>query len=169
MPIRNKKTTTLDQPWMTERIKAAIRKIQNIFNRWGETMTWRKYRNTVQMIIKEAKTNYYKTEIQDLKKKNPKEWWDFINKGLGQKKTSGGRIQVEGIEDDDVADVLNGFFAETWTSTTPLAIFPLPMSTRQVELCSIGQLKQALIRLSPHKACGPDGIPAWLLKSMQKI
>jgi hypothetical protein len=35
------------------------------------------------MLIKEAKKNYYKTEIQDLKKRNPKEWWDFINKGLG--------------------------------------------------------------------------------------
>ncbi|XP_045564706.1 uncharacterized protein [Salmo salar] len=122
--------------------------------RWGKTMKWRKYRNTVQTLIKEAKTNYYKTEIQDLKKKNPKELWDYINKGLGQKKTSGGRKQVEGIEDNDVAFVFNVFFAEAWTSTTPLAIFPLPMPTRQVELCSINQIKQALTRLNPLKHVG---------------
>jgi hypothetical protein len=61
-------------------------------------------------------------------------------------------------------DVLNGFFAEAWTSTKPLATVPLPMPTMQVELCINGQIKQALIRLSPRKACGPDGIPAWLLK-----
>ena len=74
---------------------------------------------------------------------------------------------MEGIEDNDVADVFNVFFAEAWRSTTPLAIFPLPIPTRQVELCSIGQIKQALTRLSPHKACGPDGIPAWLLKEQE--
>jgi hypothetical protein len=45
-------------------------------------LKWRKYRNTAQTLIKEAKTNYYKTEIQDLKKKSTKEWWDYINKGL---------------------------------------------------------------------------------------
>lgn len=32
MPIRNKKTTTLDKPWMTEQIKAAIKKRQRVGN-----------------------------------------------------------------------------------------------------------------------------------------
>ncbi|KAJ8353276.1 hypothetical protein SKAU_G00208430 [Synaphobranchus kaupii] len=149
---------------MTEQIKATIRKRQKMFNRWGKTEKWKRKRNKVQRLIKAAKKNYYINEIQDLKKKNPKEWWDFINKGLCHKKTSGGKIHFDGMEDDKVADVLNKFFAEAWTSTTPLTIFPLPLPTGEDDLCSIGQMKQALTRLCPRKAFGPDGIPAWLLK-----
>jgi hypothetical protein len=36
------------------------------------------------MLIKETNENYYKTGP-----KEEKEWWDFINKGLEPKKTSG--------------------------------------------------------------------------------
>ncbi|KAJ8381215.1 hypothetical protein SKAU_G00019930 [Synaphobranchus kaupii] len=164
MPMKRKKSTTQDKPWMTEQVKATIRKRQKMFNRWGKTEKLKRKRNKVQRLIKAAKKNYYINEIQDLKKKNQKEWWDFINKGLGHKKTSGGKIHFDGVEDDKVADVLNKFFAEAWTSTTPLTIFPLPLPTGEDDLCNIGQMKQALTRLCPRKACGPDGIPAWLLK-----
>ncbi len=37
----------------------------------------------VQRWIRQAKKNYYAHEIQELKKKNPKQWWDYINKELG--------------------------------------------------------------------------------------
>lgn len=164
MPMKRKKTTSLDKPWMTEQIKVTIRKRQKTFNRWGKTEKWKRERNKVQRQIKEAKKNYYTNHIQDLKKKNPKEWWDYINKGLGRIKTSGGNICFDGVEDDKVADALNSFFAEAWINSTPLNIFPLPQPTGEEVLCNIGQMKQALTRLCPRKSCGPDGIPAWLLK-----
>lgn len=83
-----------------------------------------------------------KEKLQHFLNPGPKE--EKLNRGLGRKKTSEGRIQVKGVENDNVADVFNGFFAEAWTSTISLDTFPLPMPTRQVELCSIDQIKQTL-------------------------
>lgn len=124
---------------------------------------WREIRNSVQRLIRKAKTRYYKNEMQNLKKKNPKQWWDFINKGLGRSKSSEGKIKIEGVEEDKAADALNNFFAKSWTKPTSFSVFPLPRPI-QSDICSIGEMKLALTRLDPQKASGPDGIPTWVLK-----
>ena len=85
---------------------------------------------------------------------------------MGRKKTSDGNICLDGVDDDQVADTLNNLFAEAWTNSTPLNIFPLPQPKDEEALCNIGQMRQALTRLCPRKSCGPDGIPAWLLKDL---
>ena len=102
--------------------------------------------------------------MQNLKKKNPKEWWDFINKGLGRAKSPDMKIKIEGIEENEAAESLNNFFAKSWTKTTPYCVFPLPRPPTQSDICSIGEMKLALTQLDPRKASGPDGIPTWLLK-----
>ncbi len=43
--------------------------------------------------------------------------------------------------------------------------FPLAKPTKTHELCSIGQIKQAFLRLDTRKARDPDDIPPWLLKN----
>ena len=72
MPIRNKKTTALDKPRMTKWTKAAIRKRQKTFNRWGENNEMEKIQKHSANASQGSKwKNYYKTEIQNLKKENP--------------------------------------------------------------------------------------------------
>lgn len=90
------------------------------------------------------------------RRKTQKEWWDFINKGLRRKKRSEGKIQFDGVEENRVADILNRYFAEAWTSNTSSSpsIFPLPRPTGETDLCSIGLMKRALTELDPRKAFG---------------
>ena len=125
---------------------------------------WREIRNSVQRLIRKAKTRFYKNEMQNLKKKNPREWWSFINKGLGRAKSPEAKIRIQGVEENKAAEALNNFFAKSWIEATPYCVYPLPRPTTQSDICSIGEMKLALKRLDPRKASGPDGIPTWLLK-----
>lgn len=131
----------------------------------GKLKKWKKARNIVQWQIKQAKKKYYANKIQNLKSKRPRQWWDYINNELGRSKTNRTEIKLYNVNGDYVAEVLNSFFAEAWTSNKMCATFPLANPTKMHELCSIGQIKQALIRLDTRKASGPDEIPPWLLKN----
>ena len=155
MPMRQKKISTADKPWMTEKIKQAIQKRQRAHNKWGKVGKWREIRNSVHRLIDKEKARYHENEMQNLKKKNPKEWWDFINKGLGRAKSPDMKIKIEGIEENEAAESLNNFFAKSWTKTTPYCVFPLPRPPTQSDICSIGEMKLALTQLDPRKASGP--------------
>lgn len=112
MHLKRRKISSLDKPWMTEQIKITNRKRQKAVNRWDKTLKWRKIRNKLQRLIKAAKKNYHKNEIQHLKNENPKDWLDFINKSLRRKKRSERKIKFDGVEQNNVANVLISYFAE---------------------------------------------------------
>lgn len=60
---------------------------------------------------------------------------------------------------DHAAEVLNNLYDNM------CAIVPLDKPTKTHELCSIGQLRQVLVRLDTQKASGPDDTPPWLLRN----
>lgn len=106
----------------------------------------------MQRLVRVAKKRHYKRKVEKLKKQNPKQWWDYINKELGRKKTTQPRIQIDGVTEEMVAETLNQHFVRVWTSTSSSSNLSLPPVTGDEELCSIGLLKQALKKLNPQKS-----------------
>jgi hypothetical protein len=95
-PYKRKK----QQPWITEQLKTATKKMQQIFDRKGKTEKLKKNEKRCSKAHPRGKEkkNYYANEIQALKNKNPQKVWGFINKVLCSSKSSGETIQIDCVE-----------------------------------------------------------------------
>ncbi|XP_035663512.1 uncharacterized protein LOC118407196 [Branchiostoma floridae] len=163
IPFRRKKTRNVDKYWMTDTIKSALQKRQAVYLKYGKTERWKKLRNHVQTLIRKQKRFYYNRCIGSLKKQNPRDWWNFVNNELGRTQRSKRKVTLTNIPEKQVADHLNNFFGEAMSVSNTFALFPLPPTDDSYDLCSIGQVKTLLKNLNPRQACGPDGVPNWVL------
>jgi len=148
---------------MTDTIKSALQKRQAVYLKYGKTERWKKLRNHVQTLIRKQKRFYYNRCIGSLKKQNPRDWWNFVNNELGRTQRSKRKVTLTNIPEKQVADHLNNFFGEAMSVSNTFALFPLPPTDDSYDLCSIGQVKTLLKNLNPRQACGPDGVPNWVL------
>ncbi|KAI8484846.1 hypothetical protein Bbelb_374430 [Branchiostoma belcheri] len=149
---------------LIERVKRAIVQRQTEFQRHGKSPTWRRLRNKVKTVIRQAKNWHYRNCIQQLRQENPRKWWACINKELGRTcerprpNTTGTQSAAE------VAENTNTHFSKSWCQGEQLSLFPLPRGATCVDLCSIGEVKALLKSINPRKASGPDDLPSWILK-----
>ncbi|XP_078663226.1 uncharacterized protein LOC144906632 [Branchiostoma floridae x Branchiostoma belcheri] len=163
-PVRVKTVPKNNKPWMTDRVKRAIVQRQTEFQRHGKSPTWRRLRNKVKTVIRQAKNWHYRNCIQQLRQENPRKWWACINKELGRTcerprpNTTGTQSAAE------VAENTNTHFSKSWCQGEQLSFFPLPRGATCVDLCSIGEVKALLKSINPRKASGPDDLPSWILK-----
>ncbi|KAI8513649.1 hypothetical protein Bbelb_079730 [Branchiostoma belcheri] len=163
-PVRVKTVTKNNKPWMTDRVKRAIVKRQAEFQRHGKSPTWRRLRNKVKTVVRQAKNWHYRNCIQQLRQENPSKWWACINKELGRTRERSGPITTGGPSAVEVAESTNTHFSKSWCQGQPLSLFPLPRGATCVDLCSIGEVKALLKSINPRKASGPDDLPSWILK-----
>lgn len=121
-PLREKviKNITLDKPYITQNIKEIINeknKLQRKFAKhpikFGEE--YRKIRNKVTKLIKNAKTNYYKNKLKDASG-NGKKTWEIINTIMNRGRKSSSHNITLNIDNESitkpshVASTFNNFF-----------------------------------------------------------
>jgi hypothetical protein len=66
-----------DKAWITPEIKSLISQRQKAFS-LGNKAEYNKLRNKVIRIIKQAKFNFYVSQVSHLKNSKPKKWWSAI-------------------------------------------------------------------------------------------
>ena len=175
MPIKSIKVYPKDAPWMTIKLKELIRLRQLAFHSNKDGSEYKTLRNQVNRERKVSKAKFYSSKVEDLKGKNPKQWWKEVNRLSGATKTDSGDLlnklqtipELQDMPRRDIANKLNAVFLE------PLQVFhlldpttvcvPLENNPDILQL-PVYRVYKSLTRLNKHKSCGPDGISNWLLK-----
>ena len=73
MPMKRVRAALVDAPWLSEKLKSLIQKMQESFCKHGaDSRLFKFYRNEVNRERKICKANYYNSKIQQMKVNDPK-------------------------------------------------------------------------------------------------
>ena len=130
----------------------------------------KKERNLVSKMVKESHSQYLNNVIGDSLTNNPKKFWSYVRTSKSEMigippLRAGGKFCST---DRDKAEVLSSHFASTFTkeSLPPTGTDQSPYkSISELQITTQGVANQ-LTRLNPGKACGPNEIPARILKEL---
>ena len=167
-PKRKVKMHPEDKPWITDDIKALIDKRQQMFA--SGNRRWKSVRNLIIRKIAVAKKNYYHDRIQNLKTDNPAAWYreiKFITSGRIVNPTLAPPPGVDPSDVSAVAESINRHFTSIAADMPVLDRSSLPTCLPAPEPCPTvyeWNVYDRLKSLNRHKAGGPDGIPAKLIR-----
>ena len=173
VPTRQFSTQT-KQPWLTARIKRLSHKKQRLYNLARQSncsRNWESYRNFKRQVQRECRTAY-NSHIEGLVDSNgavSKRLWNFIK---SQKKDYCGvaplKVDNSTINDSSAkAQVLNDYFSSVFilvTAETLPMMHDEPKPNINPIVVETNGVLELLRTIDIHKASGPDGIPAHLLK-----
>ena len=174
-------STRFHQPWVTRKVKQLSRRKQRAYNKARscrkphKARLWAKYndlKKKMQKVCKQAYNDYINDVICPDLQSNPKRFWSHIsskrcdNNGVAPLRGPRGSIYTGS---KDKANILNNQFCSVFnkdedTTTIPDLGTPFP-SINRIEVTANGVIK-LLKKINPHKATGPDNIPARLLKEL---
>ncbi|CAH1252454.1 Hypp9295 [Branchiostoma lanceolatum] len=159
-PYKVIRTYTQDKPWMSQKIKDAIKARQQAFNaqNWVE---WRSLRNKVQYAIKRARKQFYNTRIKKLKTENPSAWFSELKVLTGTQRKDM-TVPVEGVNpenNDEIANIINCKFSNVTTSLPPLDLSELPafLPSRPPPTVQPWEMYEELKKVKTSQSPGPDG------------
>ena len=169
-PVIESKQLSNDKPWVNDRFRQLIRTRQSAF-RSGNVPLYNKYRNKVQRLAKRLQKQFYERKVQDLRTSNPRKWWSSVKKFLGSNRNIDLKHLSlhENIEDLNLADEINNFFANVAAGLQPLqsrSDFNLNDDYISDYVISLEEVERQLACVQVNKAPGPDGIPNWILRDM---
>ena len=186
IPIKIMAPKQNDKPWMTSELKLSIRKRDRLFKRakrtnsdddWGR---WRNQRNITTNINRRQKHDHLQSQIHKLleNKQNPHRYHQILRNITGRSKPStippletpdGDTV----TEDYDKANILNNHFAKQSQTVTPnneeqqsLQSAPPTAAVPALGTFTITtqETLNVLNKLDTNKSCGPDLLPAKILK-----
>ena len=169
-------STRFHQPWINTKLKRLSRRKKRSFKKKSRTKRkkdharHRKLKADLQRESRQALNNFIKDTISPDAKGNPKKFWGFIkNKRLDDTGIAPLRNKDGIIYSDNgmKAKILNEQFSSVFNSEEDddipdLGPSPHP-SMKKITVTSKGVFL-LLARMNPHKATGPDGISAQILK-----
>ena len=79
-PEKTRKIASDDQPWISHRLKVLDRQCKRVFHKERKSEKWKVMRKLFKLEIKEAKKQFYKTTVADLKEKSPGQWYSCLKK-----------------------------------------------------------------------------------------
>ena len=173
-----------DLPWFHNEIRRCIRirnRIHNLAKRTNTPETWRRFRkarNKVTSLIRNAKINYFKKLATNLHRGNltPKQWWKVAKQFL--KNSTDSDIPLLLHENTqystpmEKATLLNSYFSEQSNiddSHASLPAFDPPLNTLNNIVITETGVEDVLKLLNTSKASGPDLIAPILLKEGSEI
>lgn len=188
-PVRIRRVRNKRSPWLSTYIRELIvkrnkLKKQAILNNSPESwIEFKKFRNFVNNEIRQAKENYYHSQIQE-NAGNAKAIWKTINQLMHRKKTSNtsiNEIKIDGksfTEPADLCEILNDHFINigpnlTSTISESEHSFESYLTSATSAFClkptSENVVLNLLKRLPIHKATGLDNISSRLLKESASV
>ena len=69
-----------DQPWINSKIKTEIRKRKRIYAAQRKSPMWNKQNTIVKILVKSAKRNFYKKQIEDCKTARSSQWYSKLKR-----------------------------------------------------------------------------------------
>ena len=175
-------STRFNQPWVTRKVKRLSRQKQRAYNKARNCRQkhslrlWERYdalKKKMQRACREAYIEYVNNIICPDLQSNPKRFWSHISSkrndssGVAPLRSHDGSIYTGS---KDKADILNRQFCSVFNREDDSLALPdlgpntIP-SMDHIKVTSNGVIK-LLKKINPHKAAGPDNIPARLLREL---
>ena len=140
----------------------------------GDMGLYRTPRNKVNRMNKQMRGNYYKTEIESLRKCNNKKWWKTIKQLTGKSSSSGHELDslANSLTEGDnlkLANRINCFFQSVSSDLPKPNKDILPVRDPSIPIPAeyiipLVEVEKQLSKLDTAKAPGPDNVPTWVLK-----
>ncbi|KAK3103021.1 hypothetical protein FSP39_015814 [Pinctada imbricata] len=165
-------------PWMDTSTRRLARQKNRAFKKAKATgsakdhRSYQRLKTSCQKSIRQAHNNYMRDIISPDATQNPKKFWSFVK---GKKQESSGVAPLR-HEDGTLhsnsqtkANILNTQFKSVFTKEA-LSALPdkgvNPYSSMEPIDITVNGVRKLLQNVKPHKATGPDSIPARLLKEL---
>ena len=170
-----------DAPWITPRIKTAIKRNARVYRKWvnrgrnpHDRDAVRKVQNDTNKLIKEAKLTYYSILGNKLSdpKTGQKDFWSAYKNLINKKRNT----NIPPIVQDGVytanfkqkAEIFNQYFAKQCKINENGSVLPRFNSRTNASLSHIFCTKEQIVKIinnfNPNKAHGCDGISVQMLK-----
>ena len=164
-------------PWIDTTIRRAIRRKQRAHTKARKSGKkrdqdrYKRLQDDVKDRIKKASNNYLNNVIADNFKTDSKKFWAYIkskgqeSQGVSPLKNTDGFLKSDTVSK---AEILNTQFQSVFTEEDQSNMpdkGPSPYQPMDDITVSEKGIRTLLQNLQPNKATGPDGIPAFLLKS----
>ena len=169
-PEKIRNISSDDQPWITFKLKKLDRARKRIFHKERKSDRWKKLDKLFKTEAKNAKADFYKSKVEELKKKNPKQWYSCLKNitSFDQFKNDQPNVdEIRHLSDQEQADIIANQFAKIQNEYEPLKKDDIkipPFSEDQVPHFSEAQVWFALRKLNTNKATVPGDVPAKLIK-----
>ena len=172
-------STRFNQPWINTRVKRLTRRKKRSFikaKRSGKEKDFKRYQHLKKQCRSECKlayNNFLADIVSPDSENNPKRFWSFINgkrcdsSGVAPLKSSQGIIHSDS---NSKASILNSQFVSVFNKDEDVSNIknkgtsPHPQMNH-IEICPAG-VHKLFSCLHIHKATGPDGLSARLLKEL---
>ena len=171
LPFVNVKRNTNDHPWVTDKFRALVKKRQINFLSGNNSM-FCFYRNKVNRMRKQLKSQYVARAMGNLKKSNPKNWWKEIKSLMGNSTKCNNLDSIaQSLYDGDVlslAENINTHFKNVSSHLSPLPILNHVCQQHIPDefVITVQSVEKRLKNINISKASGPDDIPSWILKDL---
>ena len=112
-PMKMRKFSNNDQPWMNCKLKDLDRKRRRVYRKERRSESWKSLNKEFKKQIKAAKANFYSETVKDLKMKKPGQWYSCLKRIASKDQ---GRFQtnieeINHLSDQDQADEIANKFA----------------------------------------------------------
>ena len=183
IPTKTIRIRSTDKPWVTNELKRSIRKRDRLFRTARREQTneqawdrWRRQRNLVTDLNRRLKHRHLTAQIHRLleHKHDPYKYHQLLKNITGRTRqeiippllTADGRTVTD---DEDKATIFNDHFATQSQLTvpanhTPIAYTTEPVPTLDTIVTTPEEVLKFLNSLDPNKSCGPDQLPAKIIK-----
>ena len=105
-PEKVRKINSDDQPWISNRLKVLDRKRKRLYHKERRSEKWKAMNKLFKKEIKSAKAKFYQKTVEDLKTKNPGQWYSCL-KRITSYDQKDGQINIDEIShlsDQDQAE-----------------------------------------------------------------
>ena len=170
-----------NKPWITPHIRTIRRKLSHLYRKSrqsSDTALRQKYLKVKAAVQREQRQAYWvyinnlidpPNEFGESQGSNQKRFWSYI-KSLRKDNTGIAPLRENGklyAAPKEKANILNKQYQSVFTVEDKSNI-PTPTGKPYPDMCDIVVTEEGVLRLlqkvNPHKACGPDELPARILK-----
>ena len=176
-PIKIRKFSNDDKPWITEKIKNLDRLQKREFLKNHKSKKWEKLNEEFQERCRIEKEKYYENIVSDLKTSNPSKWYSKYKRMAGQEKANFSEnelnvAELEGIYDKLQSEIIADHYAEISNQYDPIKnddfIEYLDLSTITPVIVDPEKVTEIINKMN-HKAATVDGdIPVKIIKEFSE-
>ena len=172
LPKKTIKIASDDQPWMTDKIKKFSKKKERVFWKERRSERWKILNKKFQKMVKEAKSNFYKNMIEELKVTNPGRWYSQLKRMCSYDQGKSETLVVPDIchlSDQEQAEAIADKFQATSAlykhlEEGDIEVPEIPAGT--IPVISTVQVREYIKKMKTNKATLEDDIPAKLIKEL---
>ena len=171
LPEKTFTFTSEDQPWITSDIKELNRKKKREYSNNRKSIKWQKLNEEFKHKCKQAKENYYRKIVMDLKSSQPGQWYSKLKRMSSHDQHKSEEISVEEIShlpNQTQAEIIADKFSEISNEYQPLKSTDINLedckNNNPAPVLEPHQVYEYLKRIKTNACTVKDDIPSRIIK-----